>query len=209
MKIFSTLFRRTTLSLFLIASVLSTITTSAQPPSHFPFSNSRETFSQMWNVGGTTWYYGTIPITAGSLVPVNAAPYGSQKDTGAAGGNIALTTSIITQGKVNADTVIATALPGYGGVTITAAVLKVSGTATVTATLASSTDGFVFTKVPGATVYTILPTSLTVFSNSTVVKWAVLAPLDRFYQVQFGGDGTNPYEAQAWCDFQRIFHLTQ
>ncbi len=196
--------------ILLLAILSATIPTTAQTvtwPQRKPFANQYDTYSQMWNAASTGWYYGTITFDAGSGVP-NSANYGRQLDSSTGGGTIALSTSRITvgsnSGRYHKDTTILQSIPGYGNLTITSSILLVSGSPTVTATLYSSSDGWVWAPVVGATVMTVIPTSSV---TPTVSKWSAIPPLDRFYEVVFDGGGGDDYSAQSWFYYQRIYGI--
>ena len=167
-----------------------TVVPSVLPYTNFPW----ESFSQMWNTTSATWYYGTITIQSGSGTPVNSQ-LGVQLDTASAGGVLSLTTSLITSGYVNADTVIASPLPLSGGVTMTAQFLKASATTTtLNVTVMSSSDGINFVPIPGISVYTVVANSTTVPVD---IKITINPKVDRYLQLYCNGDGTHAYSAQA------------
>lgn len=198
---------------FLIGYMALTAPSFAQSPagpSKIPFTNfPYEAYSQMWNANSTTWYYGTVVIKSGSKVPTGSN-VGSQIDTAASGTNMKLTTSSLSSGSVNVDTVLTTPIPGYGNMVIKASLLNTagSGTTTVVSTLASSSDGFVWSPVLSSLGTAFTFTSVVTSSvTPTVVRAALSAtqvPGDRYYQWQFTGDGAHPYSAQAWWYWQGL-----
>lgn len=195
-------------AILMVVMLSTAFSVTAQPvtwPQRKPFANQPyEVYSQMWNYNSTTWYFGTVTFTPGSGVP-NSTNYGRQLDSSTSGGIITLGTSILKAGKVNADTAVLQSIPGYGSLNLTSSVLAVSGSPTVTATVMSSSDGWVWAPVPGITVATFTPTSLTV---PVIQKWPITVPLDRFYAIWYDGGGGDDYSAQSWWYFQRIYNIS-
>lgn len=190
----------------LLVSTLFGTTASAQAvtwPQRKPWANQPyEQYSQMWNANSGAWYFGTITFAAGSGVP-NSSNYGKQLDSSVGGGQLTLSTSRITAGKVNADTVILQSLPGYGDVVLTGSVLQAgASTPTVTVRVMSSSNGWDWAVA--SDVDTLVATDLVV---PVTVKYKITAPLDRFYALLFIGDGDNTYAAYASWYFQRVYGI--
>ena len=205
MKNISRLFASALLMIVMISTAATVIAqpTSVSWPQRKPFSNlPTEMYSQMWNIASTNWYFGTVTINGGSKTPTGSN-LGRQLDTSA--NSLSLAYSQLTSGTVNEDTAIAQSLPGYGNVILTASLYSVTGTPTVTVTPMSSSDGWIWSQIPGTTIATLTPTtSSTTTSTSATVKYSLPAIqcTDRFVELLITGDGTNSYSARAHVYWQ-------
>lgn len=159
-----------------------------------PYTNHYEVYSQMWNVSSV--YYNTP--TASNL--------GTQLDT-AKGTTIYLSVSAFNPigSHSSTDTFDYIALPkGQGTVSYTISALRAAVlTPTVLVTPQVSFDGIVWAPVPGVTVATLTPSSLTVASTYNYQFSTKYAPFGRLKCV-----ATDTASLQAWYYFNYNFTLS-
>lgn len=200
--------------LFLFAIIFS-IASSAQLVT--PVTGTYASFSQLWNP--SSFYYNTVTA---------ASQLGAQLDTVTNTGTIYLESSNLffntagpgnpaiytitgnTKGisaSVNSDTVVVQPIPGWGQITLTASILKCTGTPTVTVTPISSSDGVHWVAIPGSTAgstlaVTVAPTSLTV---ALATKWIFLTKPDKYVGVSVTGSGSSTVSAYASVYFLKPY----
>ena len=178
---------------FLLVAMISTFTTpTAKAQSVTPYASKYEAYSQMWNV--TSEYYQTA-------TPANL---GTQLDTVVNTATVNLTTSrhYFTGNYQGGDTVQTAPVNGTGAITLTASVLKASGTPTVTVTAQMSPDGVNWAQIPGTTVATLSPTSTTV-PVTTVFYFR--DKQEKFYRLQYSGSASSSVAIQAFFYFWSNF----
>lgn len=176
-------------SLLLVLAIMGTICFS----SYLKPGNSGmiENWAQMLNTSNS--YYGTWAANNGNLI-----------DTVVNTGTIDLVVAKRQKGVSQTDTFTADHINGIGTISLTAVVLKCTGSPTVICTPEESLDGINYAAIPGATVYTISPTSTTV---PIVVKWPGLGKYDRHYDVHLSGSTSSTFSVQAQYYFQANSYL--
>lgn len=169
-----------------------------------PIHNSLEDYSQMWNTSNT--YFGTITATGNSF----GAQLGQQLDTGVNTTVLNLYSAVFKKGAVNTDTFTPAPLIGYGNVTLVCKILKCTGTPTVNVTPVGSLDGIGWAPIPGATVATVSPTSLTVSVN-TAWTFALGSTFGgksfRYYGLSFAGSASSTYSAQGQYGLLKVYNI--
>lgn len=148
-----------------------------------PAQMSLQQWCQMW--GSASVYYNTV----------TSSNYGSQIDTITNTGTLRLLISSHSSGTVNADTFLPKPIEGTGPISFTIHALKCTGTATITATPASSIDGVTWIPLSGVTTYSLVPTSTTV---PVACKFDVTTTTDRYYSVLLTGVGTQTSSAKGY-----------
>lgn len=174
--------------------ILSTFTASAQ---RLPFNNQLEAESQLWYTGNV--YFNTP----------TSANLGQQLDTVTNTATLNLYSSQFffnyKQSVVNADTALPAPVgggTGWGAITLTSQVYKCTGTPTVTVTPISSSDGIVWAQIPGTTVATVVPTSLTI---PLITKFSITTVTDRYYGLQITGSGSSTISTRGWYYLRRPY----
>lgn len=195
--------------LFLLAIIFS-IGASAQVKT--PTTGPYAMYTQMWNP--LSFYYNTVtsPSQLGVQLDtvVNVATLNLESSTffiGTNGNPAQFVYPGSTKGIsafVNTDTVIVSAVDGWGQLTLTNATYKCTGTDTVVLTPISSSDGVIWVPIPGATAgstlaVTIEPTSLTV---PVVTKWLFITKPDKYVGIQVSNQKTSStISTRCWLYF--------
>lgn len=175
---------------FILALSLFGSATSSNAQAYLkPGKNSPiEIWSQMWNTSNT--YYGTILPAA---APTNL---GAQYDTVVNTGTVVLQMAKFAKGAVAVDTFTPYPLNGTGNIVVFAEVGKSTGTPSVVCTLLSGVSSLNMAPVPGATVYTVTPTT------TQNVCWNIPKNA-RHYAVSFTGSATSTASLRSWFYFQQ------
>ena len=181
--------RLTAILIFIVISGLSAGSLFAQAPA----SQGGESWSQMWNQSNV--YYN-----------LNALPLGSQLDTVAHSNSINLVACKVLSGVVNADTFVASPVPGYGKLSVFVNALKGAsgGTDTITFRLIASNDGIVWDTVAGQKA-TLYPLSLA----SPVGAVFIVDKMSRYFGVSAAASvGSGNVAAWSSYYFNKAAYIT-
>lgn len=197
---------------YMIAILLLVLSAFASPPpvyaqgSAVPFYNKLEAYGQFINLGNT--YYGTISSSSG---------LGVQKDTATNTTKLTLSTAALnyTIGNiqfgdyppvVNVDSFTLDNVTGKGNFNIVAQGLLCTGSPTVTVTPQMSLNGVNgWVQIPGTTVQTVVPTSLTDASGSTV-SWLLNDKPANYIRLVMLGTGSSTTSWQSYWYFHSNFN---
>lgn len=180
-------------ALFMLILLISTlITPTARAQSVTPYGNKNESYSQMWLLGNN--YFQTA-------TPANL---GTQLDTVVNTATVNLTTSKhqFTGNYQGLDTVLTYPVTGTGAITLTASVLKCTGSPTVTVTPQMSPDGVNWTTIPGAVTATVVPTSLTI---PVTTSFYYRDKQEKYMRLSYTGSGSSTVSIQAFFYFWANF----
>lgn len=177
--------------LLLISTFLALAFTSAiaQPIG----SNAIEAWGQLWMTTNASQY--------GSPT---ASQLGFQLDTGTNTTPFSVYTTKPISGKNFVDTFVFTPINGYGSIGFMTSLLKVTNTPTVTVTYIGSYDAVHWAPLPGVSVQTITPTSLTVPSTAAVVLplgGTTGGAMFRYFGATLAGSATSTYSSQLYWYF--------
>jgi len=163
----------------------------AQNSWYSPYSNTFETYTQLWNLSNV-YYNG-----------VTSANLGNQLDTATDATALYLTTAQWGTGTVNSDTFRVAPINGSGTIHFEITSLKCTGTPTVTVTIEESSNGVSgWSTVAGTSALTFNPSSLTV---STSQAYDLSVKYCKYYRVKVLGTGTQTTSWQARAYFRPSF----